>query len=173
MGSAEMRSLRWLACLLVTGSILANNSLNSKMPMRKKSLVAFRVVAQLLHCTREWYSSHWARRSSAGRTHKLLRRSSSWDAAENPQETLKIYADMRYVFKRQNSLPTSYHQPTGYLTERLSGRVPLPWQPVNKQSSRKSRRHAKTGSTQKPHKPISRKSRQHAKHVRNFLNNHA
>ena len=31
------------------------------------SLVAFRVEAQLLHCTREWYSSHWARRSSAGR----------------------------------------------------------------------------------------------------------
>ena len=24
----------------------------------KISLVAFRVVAQLLHCTREWYSSH-------------------------------------------------------------------------------------------------------------------
>ena len=76
----------------------------------KISLVAFRVVSQLLHCTREWYSLHWARRSSAGRTRKLLRSSYSWDAAENPQETLKIHADMRYVFKRQNSLPTTSTQ---------------------------------------------------------------
>ena len=59
----------------------------------KISLVAFRVVAQLLHCTREWYSSHCALRSSAGRTRKLLRSSSSWDTAVNPQKTLKIHAD--------------------------------------------------------------------------------
>ena len=49
--------------------------------------------AQLLHCTREWYSSHWARRSCAGRTRKLPRSSSSWDAAVNSQETSKIHAD--------------------------------------------------------------------------------
>ena len=118
MGSAEMRS-RWLACLLVTGSILANNSLNSEDVDAKISLVAFRVVAQLLHCTREWYSSHWARRSSAGRTRRLLRSSYSWDAAVNPQETLKIHADMRYVFKRQNSLLTTS------IANRISNWTPL------------------------------------------------
>ena len=115
----------------------------------------------------EWYSSHWTRRSSAGRTRKLLRGSYSWDEAENPHETLKI--PCRYEIRIQTTKFTANHQHTGYLNECLSGRVPLPWQPINKQASRKSRRHAKTGSTQKLHKPISRKSRQHAKHVRNFV----
>ena len=117
----------------------------------KISLVAFRVVAQLVHCTKEWYSSHWARRSSAGRTRKLLRSSSSWDAAVNPQETLKIHADT-YSNDKIHCQPPA---------QRLSNWTPLRTCAITMATSKQNKRLGNPGDTQKPAARRSRTNRYH------------